>query len=157
MAAGEKFFDVLPERRQARRVQFVVFALFGLAALALSLIGPWGWIGWLVGGALLGLAAGRALSLIRMRHVARVAPEGVTVWLPSGREMRLAWREIEAHTIDPEKRLGGLVVRAGRSGRVRIIPVSTADMGPEAARTFLAALKQHLPKLEYRLPTLGRR
>ena len=46
---------------------------------------------------------------------------------------------------------------SGRSGRVRIMPIATRDMGEEAAAAFLAALKERLPKLEYRVPTLGKR
>lgn len=153
---AETVFPVLPERRRAKLVQAVIFAVFGLGAIGLALYGPWGWIGWLFGGGLLGLALGKALSLVRMRYVAKVDAAGVTICLPTGREVRARWGEIQAHTIDPEKSLGGLVLGAQKTGRVRIIPIATRDMGPEAATALLAALKARLPKLEYRVPTVGR-
>ncbi|GKY88654.1 hypothetical protein [Sinisalibacter aestuarii] len=149
-------FPVLPARKRAKLIQLVTYAVFGAAALVLALIGPWGWIGWLVGGALLGLAVGKAVSLVRMRYVAKVTAAGVTVCLPSGREMQARWGEIQAHTIDPEKGLGGLVVGPASGGRVRIVPIATRDMGPEAAKELLAALKTRLPRLEYRVPTMGK-
>lgn len=49
------------------------------------------------------------------------------------------------------------MVGDARSGRVRIVPIATRDMGPEAARELIAALKKRLPKLEYRVPAFGRR
>jgi hypothetical protein len=149
-------FPVLPARKRAKLLQLAIYAVFGAGAIVLALVGPWGWIGWLLGGVLLGLALGKAISLVRMRYVARVDALGVTVCLPTGREMRAGWGEIEAHTINPERGLGGLVVRAGAGGRVRIVPIATRDMGPEAASELLAALKDRLPKLEYRVPTMGR-
>lgn len=151
----ERVYPVLPARKRAKVVQLGVFALFGLAAIGLALHGPWGWVGWLVGGGLLGLALGKAISLARMRFVAKVDAAGVTVCLPTGREMRARWGEIEAHTIDPARRLGGLVLRAGAGRRVRIVPIATRDMGPEAAAELIAALKDRLPKLAYRVPSLG--
>ncbi|OIP85665.1 MAG: hypothetical protein AUK37_03855 [Rhodobacterales bacterium CG2_30_65_12] len=155
--AEESLFVVLPARKRAKAVQLGVFAVFGLAAIGLARFGSWGWVGWLVGGGLLGLALGKAIALGRMRYVARVDATGVTVCLPTGREIAARWGEIQAHTIDPEKGLGGLVVGDARSGRVRIVPIATRDIGPEAARELIAALKKRLPKLEYRVPTLGQR
>lgn len=150
-------FPVLPARRRAKLVQLALFAVFGLAALWFTLAGPLGWIGWLAAGVLLGLGIGKAIALLRMRYVAKITAAGVTICLPTGREMQARWGEIEAHTIDPEKGLGGLVVRAGTGGRVRVLPIATRDMGPEAAKELLKALKDRLPKLEYRVPTMGRR
>jgi hypothetical protein len=148
-------FPVLPERKRAKLVQLVIYAVFGALAIALALVGPWGWIGWLAGGVLLGLAVGKAIALVRMRYVARVDAAGVTVCLPTGREMQARWGEIEAHTIDPARGLGGLVLRAGAGGRVRIVPIATRDMGPEAASALVAALKDRLPRLQYRVPSVG--
>jgi hypothetical protein len=150
-------FPVLPARRRARLVQLALFAAFGIAALWFTLAGPFGWIGWLAAGMLLGVGLGKAIALLRMRYVARVDATGVTVCLPTGREMQARWGEIQAHTIDPDKGLGGLVVRAGTGGRVRVLPIATRDMGPEAAKELLKTLKERLPKLEYRVPTMGRR
>lgn len=56
---------VLPARKRAKAVQLGVFAVFGLAAIGLARFGAWGWVGWLVGGGLLGLALGKAISLGR--------------------------------------------------------------------------------------------
>jgi hypothetical protein len=150
-------FPVLPARRRTKLVQLAVYTGLGLAAFWLALAGPAGWIGWLAAGVLLGLGIGKAIALIRMRYVARVDATGVTVCLPTGREMQARWGEIQAHTIDPDKGLGGLVVRAGTGGRVRVLPIATRDMGPEAAKELLKTLKERLPKLEYRVPTMGRR
>lgn len=155
--AAETVFPVLPERRRAKLVQLVTFAVFGLAALGFAVIGPWGWIGWLVGGALVGLALGKAISLIRMRYVVKLGAAGVSVCLPAGREVRARWGEIEAHAIDPQKALGGLIARAGKGGRVRIIPIATRDMGEDAAKALIAGLRERLPKLAYRVPKVGRR
>lgn len=151
----EKVFPVLAARKRAKMVQLGAFGVFGLTAIGLAIHGPWGWIGWLLGGGLLGLAVGKTISLVRMRYVAKVDASGVTVCLPTGREMVARWGEIEAHTIDPARGIGGLVLRAGAGGRVRIVPIATRDMGPEAASELIAALKDRLPKLAYRVPSLG--
>ena len=84
----ERVFAVSPGRKRAKRVQLAVYAGFGVLALGLALVGPWGWIGWLNGGLLLGLALGKALSLARMRYVVKLDASGVTACMPTGREMQ---------------------------------------------------------------------
>ena len=137
-------------------MQLAVFAAFGLAAIALAMTGLWGWNGWFTGGVLLGLALGKAIALARGRTVARLDASGVTLCLPTGREMHARWGEIQAHTIGPDKALGGLIVGTSSSDNVRILPIALRDIGPDAAAKFLAALKARLPKLDCRVPRIGR-
>ncbi len=153
---SERVFPVLPARKRLKAIQAAVFGVVGAGVAWLALTGQ-GWWWWLLAGLLLGMAVGKVLSLLRMRYVAKVDAAGVSVCLPTGREMQAGWGEIEAHTIDPARGLGGLVLRAGNAGRVRVLPIATRDMGPAAAEDLIAALKARLPKLEYRVPSLGAR
>lgn len=150
---AEQIFPVLPERRRAKAVQAAVYAVFGAAGVLYS--GALGGLGWVLAGLFLGMAGGKLISLLRMKNAARVDDAGVTVWLPTGREMKAGWDEIEAHTIDPARRIGGIVLRAGNAGRVSLLPVATRDIGPEAAEALIAAMKERVPTLEYRVPRLG--
>jgi hypothetical protein len=152
----EVVFEVLPARKRMKAIQALVFAVLGAGAGWLALSGQ-GWAFWVLAGLLIGMAVGKLISLARMRYVAKVDASGVSVCLPTGREMRGGWSEIEAHTIDPARGLGGVVLRAGGGGRVRILPVATRDMGADAAERLIATLKERLPKLEYRVPSLGAR
>lgn len=150
----DEVFEVAPGPRRAMILRAVLYIAVAAGAL---------WL-WLQGGSALwlgltGLAGGMALStlitLMRRRYVARIDDKGVTVCLNWGREMHAGWDGIEAHTIDPARRIGTLLVRAGKGGRVRLLPVSSGMMGREATERFLARLKERLPGLEYRVPRLG--
>ena len=153
---AQVLFPVLPARKRLKVIQALASGALGAGAVWVAAGGgAWGW--WVLAGLLLGMALGKVISLLRMRFVARVDDTGVSVCLPTGREMRAGWDEIEAHTIDPARGLGGLVLKAGGGGRVRMLPVATRDMGPEAAEQLIAAMKARLPKLEYRVPSLGAR
>jgi len=152
----ERVFPVLPERRRA-------MALNAVAYLVASGLGLWlavataHWLWWVFAGVVLGLFVVTAVMFVRRRTVAKVDSDGVTVWLPTGRTMVARWSEIEAHTIDPERRLGAVLMRSGAAGRVRVLPVSTRLMGPDAARALIAAMQERLPTLEYRVPSIGRK
>ncbi len=152
----EELFPVLPARKRLKAIQALVFALLGVGAGWLAATGQ-GWAFWVLAGLLLGMAVGKLISLARMRYVVKLDATGVSVCLPTGREMHGQWSEIEAHTIDPARGLGGLVLRAGGNARVRILPVATRDMGPEAAERLIAALEARLPQIEYRVPSLRAR
>lgn len=152
---AEETFPVLPGRKRAKLLTAAGLDLIALGAVALAVTGR-GWGFWLLAVLLFAWSGFRIMSWARMAAVARVDDTGVAVWLPTGRQMKAGWAEIQGHTIDPARRLGGIVVKAGEGGRVRILPVATADMGPEAATRLIAAMKTRLPKLEYRVPTLRR-
>jgi hypothetical protein len=150
----DEVFKIAPARRRAMAFNAVAYALAAGLSVWLGFRGG-SWL-WLV---LAGFAAGLCLNVVvalwRRRYVAKVDAKGVTVCLNTGREMHAGWGEIEAHTIDPARRIGTLMVRAGKGGRVRILPVSSRMMGPEATERFLALIKERLPKIEYRVPRLG--
>ena len=149
-------FDVLPARRVAKAL-YALGAAVATGILTTAFFAGLGW-GW---GVLAGFIAlftlWKLMALLRMRYVARVDASGVTVCLPTGREVALGWSEIEAHTIRPGRSLGGLVARGGTGGRVRVIPIATGDLGREGTERLLAAIKAHRPKLEYRVPTIASR
>jgi len=150
----EESFPLLPARKRLRALSAGGMLVLAAGAVVFALNGGWGW--WIAALALAIWAVLRAAAIFRMPVVARVDATGVTTWLPTGRKMAAKWGEIQGHTIDPARRLGGIVVGAGPTGRVRVLPVATADMGPEAAARLIAAMKERLPKLEYRVPSLRR-
>ena len=105
---------------------------------------------------MLGLAGLQPAGLLRQPWVVKLGPKGVDVCLATGRVMHAGWGEIEAHTITPGGRIGALLVRSGKGkARVRVLPISTRLMGAKPPRRLLAALKERLPKLEYRVPSVG--
>ena len=151
----EETFPILPARR--RQMALWVLAVAALAVLSVWQAsgsgGQWGW--GLLGLVLAALAGVMLVGLLRRRYVARLDATGVSVTIYNGRVLHAGWSEIQAHMIDPTKRLGGVIRGDKRSGAVRILPVSTWLMGPEAAERMVAAMKARLPKLEYRMPGLG--
>lgn len=145
---------------QAWRVRRVVAVVLGLvAALAggtAALQGAgWGW--WLFTALMLVLVAYNLLGLVKQRWVVKLGPTGVDVCLATGRVMHAGWDEIEAHTITPGGRIGALLVRSGkgRGATARVMPISTRLIGRDGTEALLAALKERLPKLEYRVPRVG--
>jgi len=150
----EVVFPVLPARRRAMMVNTVAYLVAAGLGLWLAVTTAH-WLWWIFAGVVLGLFVVTAVALLRRTYVARVDASGVTVCLPTGREMTATWGEIEAHTIDPDRRIGAVLARSGTAGRVRVLPVSTRLMGPDAAREMIAAMKARLPKLEYRVPSMG--
>ncbi len=150
----DEVFEVAPGPRRAMILRVGLYTVVAAGALWLWLKGGSAlWLG--LTGLAGGLAVAALITLARRRYVAKVDARGVTVCLNWGREMHAGWGEIEAHTIDPARRLGTLLVRAGKGGRVRILPVSSGMMGREATERFLARLKDRLPNIEYRVPRLG--
>ena len=150
----EQIFEVLPSWR-LRRMAAVGLGALALAAGAYSALSGQGWAWWLFAAVMLGLVAYNLAGLMRQPYVAKVSAAGVSVCYATGRVVHAKWGEIDAHTITPGSRLGALLLRAGAGGGARIVPVSTRLIGPEATERFLAALKQRLPKLEYRVPQMG--
>ena len=149
----ETVFPILPQWRVRRSLAVALGLLAFVAGIYAARQLGWGW--WLFVAAMLGLTIYNLLGLTRQAFVAKVGPSGVTVSVVTGREIHADWGEIEAHMIDPARRVGGLVLRAGARGRVRILPVSTGLMGPEAAKQLIALMQERLPKLEYRVPSMG--
>ena len=152
----EKVFPVLQAWRIRRVVAVVLGVCVALAAAAAALQGL-GWAWWLFAALMLGLAVYNLLGLARQPWVVRLGPKGVDVRLATGRVMHAGWGEIEAHTITPGGRIGALLVRSGkgRARGVHVLPISTRLIGPQATEELLAALKERLPKLEYRVPRVG--
>lgn len=95
------------------------------------------------------------LGLTRQRWVVRLGVSGVDICLATGRRMHADWGDIQAHAISPGHKLGGLIVKAGKGGQVRVLPISTGLIGADASEKLIAALKERLPKLEYRVPKMG--
>ena len=156
----EQVFQVLRSWRIRRVVAVVLGLVAMLAAMAAALQGL-GWLWWLFAALMLSLVGYNLLGLTRQPWVVKIGPSGVEVCLATGRVMHAGWGEIEAHTITPGGRIGALLVRAGkahggaRRGAVRVLPISTRLIGAPATEALLAALKDRLPKLEYRVPSLG--
>jgi len=131
----------------------LVAVLAGAAAAATGQGGAW----WVFAALMLGLAGYNLLGLVRQTWVVKLGPGGVEVCLATGRVLHARWGEIEAHTITPGGRIGALLVRSGkgRARATRVLPISIRLIGPAATEELLAALKDRLPKLEYRLPRIG--
>lgn len=156
MATEEKVFPVLRAWR-VRRVVAVVLGLVVMLGAGAAALQGLGWAWWLFAALMLGLVAYNLLGLIRQKWVVKLGPSGVDVCLATGRVMHAGWGEIEAHTITPGGRIGALLVRAGKgkARATRVLPISIRLIGPAATEELLAALKARLPKLEYRVPSLG--
>lgn len=155
-ATEERTFEVL----RAWRIRRVLAVVLGVAALlgALAAVGQGlGWLWWLFAVAMLGLVVYNLLGLTRQSWVVKLGPKGVDVCLATGRIMHADWGVIEAHTITPGGRIGALLVRSGegKARATRVLPISTRLIGTEATEELLAALKARLPKLEYRVPSVG--
>jgi len=152
----EKVFAVLRSWR-IRRVVAVVLGLVALLGAAAAALQGLGWAWWLFAALMLVLVAYNLLGLVKQPWVVKLGPSGVDVRLATGRVMHAGWGEIEAHTITPGGRIGALLVRSGkgRARATRVLPISTRLIGPAATEELLAALKDRLPKIEYRLPSPG--
>ncbi len=155
-AVQERVFPVLPSWR-IRRVLAVVLGLAALLAAGAAALQGLGWGWWLFAAAMAGLVVYNLLGLIRQPWVVKLGPSGVDVCLATGRVMHAGWGEIEAHTLTPGGRIGALLVRSGkgRARATRVLPISTRLIGAAATEELLAALKERLPKLAYRVPSLG--
>jgi hypothetical protein len=152
----EKVFPVLQSWRIRRVVAVVLGLVVALAAVAAALQGL-GWAWWLLAALMLGLVVYNLLGLARQPWVVKLGPKGIDVRLATGRVMHAGWSEIEAHSITPGGRIGALLVRSGKgkARAVRVLPISTRLIGTQATEDLLAALKERLPKLEYRVPSVG--
>lgn len=152
----EKVFEVLQSWR-IRRVLAVVLGLAALLAATAAAVQGLGWGWWAFAALMLGLVVYNLLGLTRQKWVVKIGPKGVDVCLATGRVMHAGWAEIEAHTLTPGGRIGALLVRSGKgkTRATRVLPISTRLIGPAATEELLAALKDRLPKLEYRVPTVG--
>lgn len=152
----EKVFSVLRSWR-IRRVVAVVLGLVVLLGATAAALQGLGWWWWLFSALMLVLVTYNLLGLVKQPWVVKLGPSGVDVRLATGRVMHAGWGEIEAHTITPGGRIGALLVRSGkgRARATRVLPISTRLIGPAATEELLAALKDRLPKIEYRLPNPG--
>lgn len=156
-AMQERIFPVLRSWR-IRRVVAVVLGLVALLAAGAAAAQGLGWYWWLFAAMMLGLVIYNLLGLVRQPWVVKLGPTGVDICLATGRVMHANWGEIEAHTLTPGSRIGALMVRGGKARgteAIRIAPISTRLIGAEATEDLLAALKERLPTLEYRLPSVG--
>lgn len=150
-AKADRVFPVLQAWR-IRRVLAVVLglvAMLGAGAAAEQGLGR-GW--WVFAALMLGLAVYNLLGLARQAWVVRVGEAGVAVCYATGRVVTAGWTEIAAHTITPGGRIGALLLRPGAGGAERVLPIPTRLIGTEATAALLAALKDRLPGLEYRVP-----
>jgi len=156
----EKVFPVQQSWR-IRRVVAVVLGVVAMLAAGAAALQGLGWVWWLFAALMLGLVVYNLLGLTRQPWVVKLGPKGVDVCLATGRVMHADWGEIEAHTITPGGRIGALLVRGakrpakGKDRVLRVLPISTRLIGVAATDDLLAALKDRLPKLEYRVPSLG--
>ena len=152
----EQVYPVLQSWRIRRVLAVVLGLVVALAAGAAALQGL-GWYWGLFAALMLGLVGYNLLGLTRQTWVVKLGPSGVDVCLATGRVMHAAWGEIEAHTITSGGRIGALLVREGkrRGGAIRVMPISTRLIGAAATEDLLAALKDRLPTLEYRVPSMG--
>ena len=154
--AQERLFPVLQSWRIRRVFAVVLGSVVALGAGAAALQGQ-GWAWWPFGALMLGLVAYNLLALARQTWVVKVGPSGVDICLATGRVLHANWGEIEAHTLTPGSRIGALLVRSGaaRTGAVRVLPISTRLIGAAGTEALLVALKDRLPGLEYRVPSVG--
>ncbi len=152
----EQVFPVLQSWR-IRRVLAVVLGLVAVLAGGAAVLQGLGWYWGVFAALMLALVVYNLLGLVRQTWVVKLGPAGVDVCLATGRVMHAGWGEIEAHTITPGGRIGALLVREGKrpGGSIRVMPISTRLIGPMATKDLLAALKDRLPKLEYRVPSMG--
>ena len=152
----ETVFPVLRAWR-IRRVFAVVLGLVAMLGAGAAAMQGLGWAWWIFAALMLGLVAYNLLGLTRQAWVVKLGPLGVDVCLATGRVMHAGWGEIEAHTITPGGRIGALLVRSGKgkARSTRVLPISTRLIGAAATEELLAALKDRLPKLEYRVPSVG--
>ena len=151
---AERVFEVLQSWRIRRVFATVLGVAVLLASLAAGAQGGWGWF--LLAAAMLGLVIYNLLGLTRQTWVVKLGTAGVDVCLATGRILHANWGEIEAHTLTPGGRIGAILVRGAKGkGAVRVLPISTRLIGAEATAELLAALKERLPKLEYRVPSVG--
>jgi hypothetical protein len=149
----DKVFPV-QKKWQVRRLMVVLIGIVTMVSSSYSALqqsGFWWGITALAGG----MVIYSLLGLTRQRWVVRLGASGVDICLATGRKMHADWSAIHSHAISPGHKLGALMISSGTGGKAQLLPISTGLIGTEASEELIAALKERLPKLEYRVPKMG--